>query len=76
MDIPEVKGHPKKKLVSMLDLAAQSTAQETRTEPEELPTIMHIAEEFRNSHGGADAGAGTGTSYLCNSNCDMFNLTQ
>jgi len=34
------------------------------------------AEEFRNSHGGADAGAGTGTSYLCDSNCDMFNLTQ
>jgi len=35
-------------------------------------------EEFRNSHGGADAdaGAGTGTSYLCDSNCDMFNLTQ
>jgi len=36
-----------------------------------------LFEEFRNSHGGAvaDAGAGTGNSYLCNSNCDMFNLT-
>ena len=33
-------------------------------------------EEFHNSHGGADAGAGTGTSYLCDSNCDMFNLSQ
>ena len=28
-------------------------------------------EEFRNSHGGA----GTGSSYLCNSNCDMFKVT-
>ena len=33
-------------------------------------------EEFRNSHGAAVADAGTGTSYLCDSNCDMFNLTQ
>ena len=32
-------------------------------------------EEFRNSHGVAPS-AGTGTSYLCDSNCDMFNLTQ
>jgi len=34
-------------------------------------------EEFRNSHGGAvaDAGAGTGSSYLSYSNCDMFKLT-
>jgi len=32
-------------------------------------------EEFRNSHGGADAGAGTGSSYLCYSNCDMFKVT-
>ena len=39
-------------------------------------SLVHaISEEFRNSHGGADAGAGTGT-YLCDSNCDMFNLTQ
>jgi len=34
----------------------------------------HGAEEFRNSHDGsiADAGAGTGSSYLCCSNCDGF----
>ena len=33
-----------------------------------------VSEEFRNSHGGsiADAGAGTGSSYLCCSNCDGF----
>jgi len=33
-----------------------------------------LVEEFRNSHEGSvtDAGAGTGSSYLCCSNCDGF----
>jgi len=31
-------------------------------------------EEFRNSHGGADARAGTGSSYLSYSNCNMFKV--
>ena len=72
------KGLPRERHERLLGLMGVGSCEQTTT-PSPDRRRMEItsgSEEFRNSHGGADAGAGTGTSYLCDSNCDMFNLSQ
>jgi len=68
------KGLPRKRHERLLGLMGVGSCEQTTTPSPVRPGRMEIisgSEEFHNSHGGA----GIGSSYLCYSNCDMFNVT-